>query len=461
MKKGPKVVVVGAGSMFFGRQALWQMLHSEVLRTGTLTLVDTDESRLKRLLALGRLLIDHLDSPLTLEGSVDRRDVLEGADFVVLSFADRGVHFRGVDVAVSAKHGVRMCSGDTIGPGGIFRTLRELPEILNVARDVERLCPSAWVINYINPTAANGIGLMRHAPNLKSFALCDGLHMPHVKRRYLARAGVVAEAKDATPQMEADFDLRITGVNHFTWLLGATYKGRDVLDDIRASVAAEAAKETDTGHAKARYNQSYALALWDIFGCYPACIAHTKEYVPYWQGHTTGRDRLPALSLFDAAERQLKHDAMWEEIDAFIAGRKPLDDFVANFGPDHATDIIESMWSGAGKRFYVNTANRGAVGDLPDDAFLEMLCDLDMGGPRPLPCGRFPDGLRSLQQQVLDTHELTVEAAVTCDRGVLRRAMLTDPIVNSVADADAIIDELLLAERDALPEAWTEGVAVA
>jgi len=455
---GPKVVVIGAGSLFFGRQALWQMVHSEVLRTGTLAFVDTDADRLDKMVRLGRMVVEDQSVPLAIEGSVERRDALPGANFVVLSFADRGVAFRGIDCRISEKYGVRMCSGDTIGPGGIFRAMRELPVILKVADDVRALCPDAWVINYINPTTVNGIGLMRHAPDLKSFALCDGLHMPGAKRRRMVQAGIAPDTDSITLPMEVGFDLRIAGVNHFTWTLKADYEGEDKLPAIRAHIEKLAAEESDEGHSKARFNNAYTLALWDLFGLCPACIAHTKEYVPYWQGHGVADDALPPLSIFDADERQKRHDAQWEEIDGYLAGAAPAAEFMEKHGPDHATDIIESMWGGLRKPFYVNTANRGAVQNLDDDAFLEVLCDIDMEGPRPRTgIGRFPPGVRAMTQQVLETHELTVEAIVRRDRAVLRRAMMLDPIVNAIPDGDAIIAELLDAERDALPPEWSEG----
>lgn len=126
-------------------------------------------------------------------------------------------------------------------------------------------------------------------------------------------------------------------------------------------------------------------------------------------------------------------------------------------GPDHATDIIENMVGGLGRPFYINTKNRGAVENMAEDAFLELLCDVDMDGPRPRPAGEMPRGLRGMQEVVLDTHELTAEAIVKADYGLLRRALMTDPLTNSIADADAILRELLAAERDALPDHWYIG----
>ena len=135
----PKMVLLGAGSLFFGRQAIWQMVHSPHLNRGTLALVDTDEQRLQAMAALAQKVIAHERVPLALEASTERKDVLSGADFVVLSFAADTVKYRGLDCEISAKYGVRMCSGDSIGPGGIFRTMREFPEILECARDIEAL----------------------------------------------------------------------------------------------------------------------------------------------------------------------------------------------------------------------------------------------------------------------------------------------------------------------------------
>jgi alpha-galactosidase len=454
----PKVVVIGAGSLFFGRQAIWQMVNSPHLNTGTLALVDTDRERLETLAQLAEMVVNHAGVPLAIEASTERNDVLGDADFVVLSFSDRTVKFRGIDCEVSEKYGVRMCSGDTIGPGGVFRAMREFPVILACAKDIETLSSDAWVINYINPTAVHGIGLRKYAPQLKSFALCDSLHMPHVKRRYAARAGIIDTEEDYTNTIDQDFDLRIAGVNHFTWMLKAEYQGQDVMPDIAESIRQDAVTETDGGDrgAKAKFNSAIGYTLYQAFGQVPTCVAHTKEYVRFWQGLGVTPEPIPPLSIWETEPRYQRHDAMWRQIDAFIEGKIPISEFMDTFGPDHATDIIENMVGGLGKPFYINTSNQGAVTNMPDSAFLELLCDVDMEGPKPRPVGEIPLGLRGLQHQVLDTHELTADAVAHCDRELLRRAMLTDPLVSCIADADAIIAELLEAERDALPACWFE-----
>lgn len=454
----PKVVVLGAGSLFFGRQSIWQMVHSPYLNNGTLALVDTDEDRLAKMVNLAKAVAKENGVPLKVEGSTNRREVLKDADFVVLSFAEDTVKYRGIDCQVSLKYGIRMCSGDTIGPGGIFRAMRELPVILACAKDIEELCPDAWVINYINPSTVHGIALSRYAPQLKSFALCDGHHMPHVKANYAVRAGIIADRSEFNAEIDRRFDFRVAGVNHFTWLLKAEYEGKDVTSLIAETLRKAAGTETnggDTG-AKAIFNDSITYQLYEIFGYIPTCTAHTKEYVPYWQGLGKTKDAIPPLSIWETDERYKRHDEMWRQVDGFLSGELPISGYMQSFGPDHATDIIENMVGNLGRRFFINTLNKGAVSNMNDDAFLELLSEVSMDGIKPLHVGEMPRGIRGMQELVLDTHELTAEAVAERSFVKLRRAMMTDPLVNSIHDADMIIKELLEQENDVLPKYWYE-----
>lgn len=452
----PKVVVIGSGSLFFGRQAIWQMVHSPHLNRGTLSLVDNDPGRMEKMGLLAENVVAEAGVDLRVEVAGNWKDVLPNADFVVLSFAEDTVRYRGLDCQISEKYGIRMCSGDTIGPGGIFRAMRELPLIMECVADIERLCPDAWVINYINPSAVNGMAVARYAPGVKSLALCDSLHMPHVKITYAKHAGIIDDEGDWNADLDNDFDMRIAGVNHFTWMLKAEFQGRDVTAQISETLRRGVATETMDGDrsAKAIHNDAIGCQLFEIFGVIPVCVSHTKEYLRFYQGHGVLRDAIPALSIWETDLRYARHEAMWRQVDDFISGALPISQYMTMFGPDHATDIIENMVGDLGKLFFINTYNQGAVSNMAHDAFLELLCDLDMDGPRPRPVGEMPRGIRGLQEQVLDTHELTAEAVVKGDYALLRRAMMTDPLTSSIADADAILRELLAAEREGLPDHW-------
>ncbi len=454
---GPKITVIGAGSYFFGKPVIHKMATSPVLAGGTLALVDTDKKVLGTMMKLAKRVFASSKCGVKVIGSVERKKVMSNSDFVVLTFSYRNAHYRGVDTKIAARHGIRMCSSDTIGPGGIFRALRELPVAVKVAKDAARLCPEAWVINFVNPTTVMGMGLRRYAPEVRSFALCDGNHEPYQILMWLKRARILPEkATKVPPGVFRDLDLKVGGVNHCTFLTRFRYRGKNMLPAIRRWAVKQVANERKSPgqKAKPRFSAHYALQLFDLYGAYPTAISHTKEYVPFYQGYDIKNNQPEPIRTFDAECRQREMDAAWEKTKQYAAAKLSVRHFLEHTGNDHATDIIESMWGGLGKSFYVNTTNRGAITNLPDDAFVELRSDLDMRGPRPQPFGELPRGVLGLTHQVLDTHELTAAAAMTGDRAILRRAMLTDPICNNIADADACIRDLLQAERAALPSYW-------
>ena len=458
MKTLPKVTVIGAGSYFFGKQVIWKMVKSEYLRGGTLALVDTDPAVLDTMVKIAKRAIEASNAPTKLVFSTDRREVMKDSDFVILAFSGRNAFYRGVDTRISAKYGVTMCSSDTIGAGGIFRALREIPQVLAVTRDVEELAPSACVINFINPTSVLGIALMRHAPKVKSFALCDGNHLPYSRLHFMRCLDLVPEGTKTIPfESDAKFNIKIAGINHCTWVTECSYDGKDMMSRLYDCVKREAAKEWETDpskKAKPRLNMNYALQLFDVYGAYPTAVSHTKEYVPFFQGYgKTPNDPEPIIA-FDAYNRDDEMKAAWKENEKLADGTKPIEGFLEMDHGDHATDIVESMWANLKKPFFINGPNQGAVTNMPNDAFLELERDIDMNGFRAKPFGQMPRGLLGMQMQVLDTHELTAEAAVTCDKSTLLKAMCTDPIINNIGDARNIMNELLEAEREALPAAW-------
>lgn len=457
----PKVTIIGAGSYSFGRQAIWNMVTNKVLQGGILALVDTDATALDVMMKLAQRAIDATGVDTTLIGSTERNDVLADSDFVVLTFSFKNAHYRGLDTMISKKYGISMCSGDTIGPGGIFRALREVPEILRIAGDVENLCPNAWLINFVNPAAVLGAALKRYAPNVKSFALCDGNHLPSIDAHYMKLAQVLPEDFDihstVPKEMLNDFSYDISGVNHCTFLYKCSYKGEDRIPHIKDYIAKKAKEEIflpPNPKAKPRYYFNYTKQLMDVYNAYPTAISHTKEYVPFFQAYGVSPNTPEPLLHFDAFNRMNEMAKKWEETEKLANGETPIEIFLKTPHGDHATDIIISMWGKNQQQFYINTTNGNAVSNMPEDAVLELRCEVDMSGPKPLVVSDIPRGILALQMQVLDTHELTVQAAVSCDKNILLRAMCTDPIINNIEDARHIMKELLELERDYLPREW-------
>ena len=449
--KGPKVVLIGAGSVFFGRQTIWSMVSKPALSSGTLALVDTDRKILGTMAKIARRAIKAKGVPLKLEVSPDRRKVLKGADFVVLAFAVEGVTLRGVDARVSGKHGVTMCSADTIGPGGIFRTLREVPRALEVLADVDRLCPDAWVINWVNPTTAMGICAFRYAPHIKSLAICDGPHNPHFDRRLIWRAGLAKWGEVPDDELMQNVCIRSGGINHFNWLTAMSYRGKDLMAAVRDWYVRQSREGKDE---RTRVTSKMVVRLTDTVGAIPMCIHHTREYVPFFQGR--GIDTRDSLKVqtWDVEVRRKRMRTNWKDMRNIASGRRPVADFLANTTADHASGIIESMWAGLRKKFYINNPNGGAVANMTDDAFLELLSEVSLNDVRPLPYGSMPRPLLGMFQRVLDEHELAVEAAVTGDRQTLIKAFVASPLTYNLEDAENLIEELLRRQRKYLPGYW-------
>lgn len=451
MQKHPKIVIIGAGSLFFGRKLIWSMNRLKGLTNGHLALVDIDPGNLAGMEALALKARAESGAEHAISAHSDFRDALPGADFVILSFSKRNAHYRGVDVRISARHGIRMCSGDTIGPGGVFRALREFDEIHRIVREVERLCPEAWLVNYINPSAVFGIALQKIC-RTPWFALCDSLHIPHLQKNYLKLIG----------RKEADvrnFRMRVAGVNHFTWLIEAELNGQNVMREIHEAIRAKGMTEKEDAGAKSLLNARISARLADFFGAIPVCTAHTKEYLPYWQGYGVhvNEEPAPPLKLFEHEKRTRVTESMWEDVAAFTSGKKPVSEFLEKGTSDHATDVIQAIWNDSGEHYYVNVPNNGAVSNLPDTALLELECIADRRGPRPIPAPAMPCGLVSLQHRILETHELTVEGYLRKDPRLLVRALAIDPIVNSLVTAEAVFADLVEAQKDVLPAWLTEG----
>jgi alpha-galactosidase len=438
----PKIVVIGAGSLFFAKPVLAGVTRLPALQGGELCLVDINEERLRIVERVGRRVLAATGASITLRATTDRCEVLPDADFVVLTFADRGIYFRSLECRISAKYGVRMHSGDTIGPGGIFRTLRTIPTVLKITQDIERLCPQAWVLNYTNPTAAVGIALNRHT-KLRSIALCDFQVMPEFKEKLIRLCGLTPEGEKVSKALYDSVQIKVGGVNHFTWLTEIAQDGRDMMPAIRQSLVARG--EDPIARAE--------LRLLDAFGAYPTLFWHTVEYVPYFQGRGTSPGSF-VTDIWDEASRRAWLEAFWVEMKDYASGTHPISSLLEQTSIDFCLRIINAILTDAQDTYFINIPNRGTISNLPDDAVLELAAQVGKNGGLPLPFGSFSRALLALTMPVLEEHELAVEAAVGCSRQKLLQALLIDPLIASIEDAQSLIVELLQAERDALPEMW-------
>jgi len=432
----PKFVVVGAGSIFFTRAVAVGMCKDARFRGGTLSLVDVNPEALEVMTRLCRRIFDETGAGLTLEATTDRKVAFKDADFVVLSFSRRGVDLRETDTVIPAKYGVRQSSGDSIGPGGLFRSLRTVPAILEVARDMEAICPDAWAFNYVNPSTIMG-GALNRCTKLKSLAICDGVTLPDTLLGLLDRVGIPREAAD-------EVTMKIGGINHFSWMTEFRYQGRDMMPDLLCSIKA---------HPEA-YASKAVEQILETFGWYSLVGGHMVEFLPYYQGHGSNPAESYTNYIFEIDERRKWMREFNAEIRRQAAGEEPIDGLIRDTKPDLAIRLAGAVLDNAGERHFVNFPNRGHIANLPDEAIIELPAHIYADRFEGKIFGEMPPVLRSWMLRIIDTQELTLEAALTGSRQALRQALIADPMTVSIEDAEHIIDELLREEKDDLPEMW-------
>jgi alpha-galactosidase/6-phospho-beta-glucosidase family protein len=433
---GPKFVVVGAGSIFFTRAVAVGMCKDPRFKGGTLSLVDTNPEMLDVMARLCRRIVAETGAELTIEATGDRRTAFRGANFIVLSFSRRGVDLRETDTVIPAKYGVLQSSGDSIGPGGLFRSIRTVPAVLEMARDMEAICPDAWVFNYVNPTTVMGAALARHS-RMKSLAICDGVVLPDTTLALLDRVGVPREAA-------AEVTMKIGGLNHFSWLTEFRRGKRDLMPDLLRSLREKPLE----------YASKAAEQILEIYGWYSLVSGHFVEFLPYFQGHGLKPAESYVNYVFPTNERRKWMRSFNEEIRRQADGKEPIGKLIRDTHADLAIRLADDVIDNSGAEHFVNVPNRGYISNLPAGAEVEVPARIFADRYEGVSFGDMPPVLRSWLLRIIDVQELTLEAAVTGSRRALRQALMADPLTVSIEDTDHILDELLAAEKDDLPEMW-------
>ncbi len=438
-----KIAIIGSGSIFFTRQCVKGMAQSKVLRGAELALVDTDPWKCEQMGAFCRRINRDHGGALKISWTTDRREALPGSDYVVLCFALGNYHYRETGTNLSLNYGIRLVSGETAGPSSVFRTMRTVPAVLEVARDVEALCPKAFVINYVNPTNIVGTALDRFT-KLNAYAFCDGNYETLVPR--LAEVLGIADRADA----ERRLSWKLAGINHFTFVTALHDGGKDVWADFKSRLGrlADAAAAADTTRAE--------WELTRVFDAFPTQINHPLEYVRYFQGRGSRPPRDFTLSKWSLNKRIRWYRQVWREVEECNARDSSTRDLMKDASTDMVAVVIESMEADLGRSICVNVRNEGRVSNLPADVIVELYGTFGRKGPQVPPFGPLPRGILGLTQQVIDEQELALEAAMTGSFDTAVRAIACDPLVMSLADAEDLARDLIAIEEAHLDKRWND-----
>lgn len=422
MANTSKIVFLGAGSMSFGLSTFRDMFSDDDLRGlrrdelhgCTLTLVDTSPEALERMTGLARAMNRAAGSHLTIESTTDRRAALDGAGFVINSVAIDRTRLWKQDFEVPKRLGIRHTLGENGGPGGLFFTLRTLPLIFDIVRDMEELCPNALFLNYSNPESRIVLALAKYSW-IKAMGLCHGI--------FMARGDICR----IIGREWRDLELWAAGLNHFQVVTAVRERttGQDLYPLLR-----EKAKDFDPGF------MPLTRKLMDAFGHWITCSDdHLGEYLPYgWEGGEHGYDFAA-----DAAER----DELKQRIDATLSGAEPLPEGWLTSVGERTVDVIGGVLHN--RHRYLESAvlyNNGAIPNLPADLAVEVPAMADAAGVHAVSQGPLPDGLARLLGMQAAPQQLAVEAAVHASKDLALQALLVDPVINSTDAAIQLLDEL-------------------
>lgn len=450
-----RLVLIGAGSAMFTQGLVADMILSPDLGPWELGLVDIDPLALETAEGLCRRMVEAKDAEIAISASTDRRDVLPGADVVVSTIGVGGRRGWEMDVFIPRKYGIYQPVGDSVMPGGVSRAMRMIPALVEIARDVQALCPGAWFFNYANPMTAN-CWAIRKATGMPVVGLCHGTF--RVEREL---AGFIGAPPEEVTSLYA-------GLNHLTFIFDLRWKGRDAWPLVRARLAQEHGQPFDVkslerpfpemgvlgGEFKAADNP-FSWSLFETYGAYPAVNdRHVVEFFPecFPEGRYYGKTL--GVDVFSFEDTIAWGDQIYEDMRAQALGQKPLDQsvFERSIGEhEQLLNILRSIERDERRVFSANLPNQGAVPNLPADAILELPAVATARGLLPLQIPDFPETLAAILVRKIAAVRLTVEAALTGDRALFVEALLADGAVTDLEIARKMGEELLEAHWQHLP----------
>lgn len=442
-----RITMIGAGSVGFSLAIARELVASETLQDATLVLMDIDAERLAESeQRIGQLAAD---VPLTIEATTDRRRALAGTDFIVTSYAPQRMKFWEQDIELAARHGVHLLQGENGGPAGQIHALRNITIMMDIVRDVESCCPSAWLMNFTNPMSMLCTYLYNHT-RVAALGFCHQVH---------GSFGVVAEMLGFEP---GELQVISAGINHMNFLL-----------DIRRRDSAESymgpflQKVRESPFWRANQpnipEQVFTLEFLDAFGIYPVGYDnHISEYMPFFYAPEAWdslgyRPSLHGLRELRAVQSQRSATGTIDDVEVErILGQGtfpfPKDPAVPYYR-ETPVAVMEALLSGTPLCLDAMVLkNEGCITNLPASATVDIPAVVAGGRVRGIAVGELPAFPAELCRRQIAIHDLVVQAALTGDRRRFLEALCLDPFVPDLHRAKALMEEYLDAYRDFLPQ---------
>jgi alpha-galactosidase len=427
-KKNPSIALIGAGSQVFGFSMCTDICQTPALKGADIRLVDVDARRLKIMEDLFALISRKTGMELKISATTDRGVALSGSDFVIVSVARDRINRWDKDLEISRRYGIVETQGECGGPGGLSLTLRNIPLLLEIAKDVERLAPDAVILNFSNPMTRVCLAINRYT-RVRCVGLCHGLiGVQHLLSKLLNREVLVKGC----------------GINHFNWIFSAAWSdtGEDALKAVEKTCATNDIPK-------------YTRELFDVFGrIVTPDDGHITDFIHHWRGAAGGLNPRYHLKPKNM-DAYRKSAVMWEQkIADYLSGKSDPLAGVSGLSGEGAIPIITTM-SGITASYTeiaANLPNHGAIENLPDDSVVEVPAQVSPGDIQGVKMGSLPEGIKSLIARQLDIADLAVEAAVEGSYQKALQALAIDPIIPDIQIARSYLDDILQAHRAVLPQ---------
>lgn len=420
-----KITFLGAGSTVFSKNVLGDAMLTPVFQDAELALYDIDPVRLED----SRRVVEAINATVNggrakvagFLGPEQRREALRGADFVICAIQVGGYEpCTVIDFEVPKGFGLRQTIGDTLGIGGIFRAMRTIPVVRDFARDMEAVCPNAWLLNYSNPMAMLTGYLLRYT-GVKAVGLC---HSVQACVPTLLEELEMQEYQGKTSSV-------IAGINHMAWLLELKdLQGNDLYPEVRRRAKAK--------NAGGKHNDMVRFDYIDKLGYYcTESSEHNAEYNPFYL--KAGREDLVErfnIPLDEYPRRCVNQIAGWKQLRQELLGSPTLNHTRSH---EYAAGIMEAMVTGVPMKIGGNVVNHGLISNLPADACVEVPCLVDRSGVTPAYVGDLPLQLAAMNASNIYPQMLTIEAAHTGKKELLYQAAMMDPHTGAQLSTDEIV----------------------
>lgn len=433
MKNGIKIVTIGGGSSYTPELVEGFIKRHKELPVKELWLVDIEEGKHKLEIVgnLAKRMVKKAGVDMEVHLTLDRREALKDADFVTTQLRVGLLDARIKDERIPLSHGV--IGQETNGAGGLFKALRTVPVVLDIIKDIEELCPNAWLVNFTNPTGVISEAVFKYTNFRRYIGLCN---VPIGVKNGMA--DILEVEKD---RVEMDF----AGLNHMVYTLNVRLDGKDITKEaiekfVTSSLTMQNIKDIPL-------NADFVRALGVIPCPYHKYYYKHKEMLEEeLEGFKDGKTRGETV-------KALEDDLFELYKDENLAVKPPqLEKRGGAYYSDAACNLINSIYNDKKDIQVVNTLNNGAIRDFREDSAAEMSCVITKEGPKPLSVGYLPVAVSGLVTEIKSFEILAAKAAVEGDYNAALQALCINPLIPSDDLAKTILDEMMEAHKEYLPQ---------